>query len=71
MQVSTRSPSPASPANRVALRPEGHCQPRNLRKSTRDQCRQRVVPKPKAFDHARCDRDDVLQSAADFDADHI
>ena len=71
MHVSTRSPSPVSPASVSRFAPAAHASrdisasPRVIRPA------QRVVAEPKPFDHARGDGDDVLQRAADLDADDV
>ena len=71
VQVSTRSPSPASPASVSRCAAERHRQPREFGQAARDERGQRVMAEAEAFDHARRNRDDVLQRAADLDADHV
>ena len=71
VQVSTRSPRPLRPASVSRLPTFGAGQPRDLREAARDQRGQRVVPETQPLDHARGDRDDVLQRAADLDTRHV
>ena len=71
VHVSTRSPRPLRPASVSRRPPSAHRQPRDLGEAARDQRGHRVVPEPSALDDARGDRDDVLQRAADLDADHV
>ena len=61
----------AQTGERVAAAAFGHRQPRDLHEPARDQRRHRVVPEPGALDDAGGNRDDVLQRAADLDADHV
>ena len=71
VHVSTRSPTPASPANVAALRAERDAEPRHLVQPARDERRARVEAEPHAFDDARRDRHDVLERAAELDADDV
>ena len=71
MQVSTRSPRPLSPASVSRWPPAAHASRVDLGQPARDQRGQRVVAEAQPFDDAGGDRDDVLQRAADLDADHI
>ena len=71
VHVSTRSPRPLRPDGVSRRAARGARQPRDLRQPARDQRRQRVVAEPQPFDDAGRDRDDVLQRAADFDADDV
>src|SRR5947208_5860864 len=56
---------------RVRVRAERLAQPRHLDEPARDQRRLRVVAEPEPVDRARCERDHVLRSRAELDADEI
>ena len=71
VHVSTRSPSPLRPAVVSRRAAGGARQPRDLGQAARDERGERVVPEAQPFDHAGGDRDDVLQRAADLDADDV
>ena len=71
VQVSTRSPSPLSPAGVSRRPPAAHASRVISARPARDERRQRVVAEPEPFDDARRDRDDVLHRAADLDADDV
>ena len=61
----------AQPGERLAPAAGRARQPRDLRQAARDERRQRVVAQAEPFDDAGGDRDDVLQRAADLDADDV
>ncbi len=71
VHVSTRSPSPLKPAGVSRWPPAAQRQPRDFREAARDERRQRVVAEAEPFDDAGRDGDDVLQRAADLDADDV
>ena len=71
VQVSTRSPSPASPASVSRRGAERRGQAADLGEPARDERSKRVVSETEPLDHAGGNGDDVLERAAHLDPDHI
>ena len=70
-QVSTRSPRPDRPGERLALRAEGQAEAGHFGKAAADQRGARILAEPLALDHAAGDREHVLDRAADLRAGDI
>ena len=71
VHVSTRSPSPLRPAS-VSRRPPIATASRDISARPRvTSAASALWPRPEALDHARGNRDHVLERAADLDADHV
>ena len=70
-QVSTRSPSPDKPSQRLAPRAERRAEAHHLGKAARDQRGMRAGAEFLAGDDAGGDGIDILHRAADLRADHV